>query len=362
MRDTGKLLWCTAVLVAIGCTDAPLAGPELSDVSPAIAVGNTRHLSAAATKLMSRNLYIGFDVDETIQALATGDPDIIQGAIEKAITTLIATDFPARAAAVAQEVDLLRPDVLGLQEVYDMDVTVPGLPEIHLPFLAILQQALADRGLNYVVAAEIQTTDAQLPGISLIDHDALLVNPDRVTVSGSDAQLYTYNLGDPLGIGIAIVRGWTMIDASINGTELEIWNTHLESGSDPAIVGLRGYQAAELVGRASTELPVMVMGDLNDQLGSPMYDAFTTGGFDNVWQVLEPTSPGYTCCHAADLSNVVAHFEFDQRIDHVFVRGLESIEGTVLRTGVLPAERVKGPYYKVYASDHAGLFAALMVP
>jgi endonuclease/exonuclease/phosphatase family metal-dependent hydrolase len=360
MKNATRLLWLTAGLLAVGCSDDPLVAPQPTDDEVTIETMRWHGHRTEPVKVLSRNLYIGFDVDETIAALATGDMEVIGPAIEKAVMTLVATDFPTRAAAMAREVDLLRPDVFGLQEVYDIDVTIPGLPEIHLPFLTILQQKLAARHLNYVVAAQITTTDAQLPYISLIDSDALLVNAHRVQVLGSDAQLFTYNLHDPLEIGIDIVRGWTMVHAKIRGRELEIWNTHLESGPDEQIVGLRGLQAAELVGMASTEMPVIVMGDLNDELGSPMYDVFTAGGFDNVWQELRPWLPGYTCCHAADLSNWFPHF--DQRIDHVFVRGLPHVKGSILRTGMWPWERVRGPYYKLWPSDHAGLFAALMVP
>ena len=178
MKPAVRLLSLAAVLFAIGCSDAPPLGPDTSD-EVTIEAMRWHGFKTPPVKVFSRNLYIGFDVDETIGALATGDPATIYAAIATAVNTIVATDFPARAAAVAREVDQLRPDVIGLTEVYDIQVNIPGLPPIDLPFLEILQAKLAERGLNYVEAAKVTDTDAQLQGISLVDHDVILVNPDR---------------------------------------------------------------------------------------------------------------------------------------------------------------------------------------
>jgi endonuclease/exonuclease/phosphatase family metal-dependent hydrolase len=85
-------------------------------------------------------------------------------------------------------------------------------------------------------------------------------------------------------------------------------------------------------------MPVIVMGDLNDELGSRMYSVMTGAGFENVWAVLRP--------------------RLDERIDHVF----GSVRGTIFLTGRWPWERVRGPYYKLWPSDHAGVFASLKLP
>lgn len=73
------------------------------------------------------------------------------------------TAFPLRAEALADEVAKARPHVLGLQEVsqIDVDLNPVGVPlVIHQDFIAILQAALAARGLNYVVAASIENINA----------------------------------------------------------------------------------------------------------------------------------------------------------------------------------------------------------
>jgi endonuclease/exonuclease/phosphatase (EEP) superfamily protein YafD len=61
------------------------------------------------------------------------------------------------------------------------------------------------------------------------------------------------------------------------------------------------------------------MGDLNDVPGSLMHQVLTGVGFTDIWAALRPGVVGFTCCHAADLSDRIP--EFDERIDYVFARG-----------------------------------------
>jgi endonuclease/exonuclease/phosphatase family metal-dependent hydrolase len=347
------------ILCATACDDNSPTQPELGDIE----ARRGQWRGADHIGVLSRNLYIGFNVDKTIAALANPDPNDDAAAIQNAIETLVATDFPTRAGAIADEVARLKPDFLGLQEVYELDIDIPGLPLIGLPFLEIFEAALAQRGLNYQVAAQNTLTNAQLPGISLIDHDVLLVNAARVEVHESAGEQFGANLGDPFGIGVSIVRGWTRVRATVAGEEVKVWNTHPESGADPAIAGLRALQMGELAAMANAELPVIVMGDLNDEPGSLMYDVMIQAGFADVWAELRRRPEGYTCCHADDLSNDRANM--DQRIDYVMARGLghgrRAVRGSIGLSGMRPWERVAGPYYPLWPSDHAGLHAELLL-
>lgn len=359
MRALVNLGALSLMLFVAACDDTSVTDPQMGEDSGI----------EARIGVLSRNLYIGFNVDETIAALATGDAGTVQAALEAAIQTLSATDFPTRAVAVADEIARLKPDFVGLQEVYELDIDLNpafGVPRIELPFLPVLQQALAARGLNYVVAAQNTVTDALLDDpllgtIHLVDHDVLLVNAERVEVHESAGEQFSVNLGDPFGIGVNIVRGWTRVRATVAGRDVEVWNTHPEAGSDPAIVGLRTLQMGELVAQASTELPVIVMGDLNDEPGSPIHEVMTGAGFEDLWAELRHPASGYTCCHADDLSNDVVNM--DQRIDYVMVRGFadgaERVERMIELVGILPWERVDGPFYRLWPSDHAGVYARL---
>ena len=364
MRNAAKCGALVILLFAAACSDAPLTEPDLGD-DAAVDARWGRH-GHPAVSVLSRNMYIGTDVDTVLWTLVN-EPQNIEYVLQTVIQVFLATSIEARAGAMAEEVERWEPAVLGLQEVYYVALNIPQLGiDTTLDFQQIFEDSLAARGLDYVEAARVTDTDADLSafGIRLVDHDVILVDPSRVALNSSDGQLFTYNLGD-VGFGIEIVRGWTMIDATIAGTRMEVWNTHLESGDDPLIVGLRGLQAGELVGLASTELPVVMVGDFNDELGSPMYDVMSDiGGFADAWRQLRGWSPGFTCCHDKDLSNIVA--KFDQRIDYVWARGLEQqrgrLKGFVRRTGLLPWERVDGPLYRLWASDHAGLYAQLRLP
>jgi endonuclease/exonuclease/phosphatase family metal-dependent hydrolase len=103
------------------------------------------------------------------------------------------------------------------------------------------------------------------------------------------------------------------------------------------------------------------MGDLNDTPGSPMYNLLMSTGFTDSWAALRPGARGLTCCHVADLSDKVA--DFDQRIDYILTRGFArsdgTLQGSVDHYGNVPADRLDGPAYPIWPSDHAGLVAAL---
>lgn len=322
------------------CSDGNLlapAGPAALDASRA-ATPSPSPAAAPRIVAMTRNLYIGADVDVVIAALASPDPTDDLPALVAAIGTLEHTAFPARAAALADEIATHRPHVVGLQEVERLDIDLRGLGlpiVVQLDFLAIVQAELAARGLHYHVAAQVQNlVAAPLPGISLVDHDAILVDGDRVAVDAVLAQrTFTANIG-VVAPGVNLVRGWVAIAATIAGMPVVVASTHLESGNDPAggLALLRAAQAGELVASLGSAAPVILLGDLNDVAGSPMYQVLAAAGFRDAWRELRPGAAGFTCCHAADLSNRVAARELDQRIDYVLARGL----GRATRSGPPP--------------------------
>ncbi|PYP30757.1 MAG: hypothetical protein DMD49_09680, partial [Gemmatimonadetes bacterium] len=140
-----------------------------------------RDPQALGVTAMTRNLYIGADVDVVIAALASPDPADDVPTLLDAIAVLQHTDFPTRAEALADEIARPRPDVIGLQEVEQLhiDLTSLGLPvAINQNFLAILGAALARRGLHYAVAGRVTNVTAFLlsGAINLTDEDVILVN------------------------------------------------------------------------------------------------------------------------------------------------------------------------------------------
>jgi endonuclease/exonuclease/phosphatase family metal-dependent hydrolase len=317
--------------------------------------------AAGELRVITRNLYVGTNVDAVISALRTPDPGDDFAALIAAVQTLQQTDFPARAAAIADEIARARPHAVGLQEVSQIDITLPPLGvDLHQDFLATLLNELAERGLEYEVRGQVRNIEAApFPGISLVDFDVLLVQSD-VPVLAVTSQNFSVNVGE-VAPGVTLKRGWVSATIAVDGTEVTVANTHLESGNVPGFAELRAAQAGELAEAIATAPRAVILGDLNDAPGSPMYQALAAAGFIDVWRALRPGVVGNTCCHADDLSNQLP--ELEQRIDYVFARGLErehaGLIGRVERLGEVPADRIPGPAMPIWPSDHAGLSAEL---
>jgi endonuclease/exonuclease/phosphatase family metal-dependent hydrolase len=354
------LLTALVLCLATACSDEsgdgagnPF-GPETEPITEA-----PQHREPDIT-VMTRNMYVGADVDAVIAALVTPDPADDQSALLTAIFTLEETDYPRRAAAMAREIARARPHVVGLQEVSTIDISLPPLGvEVHLDFLPVLLAELQSRGLNYDVAARVRNIDASpFPGVSLIDEDAILVDRRRVAVRETNGARFSANLG-PVAPGVVLARGWVTAAVTIEKRAYTIASTHLESGDAPGLDQLRAAQAAELVQVIAGSAPTIVMGDLNDVPGSPMHQVLLSAGLTDVWPLLR-NGPGHTCCHTSDLSNRVQ--QFHKRIDYVFVRdGKEGgrVSGEIRRIGDDPDDRVPGPEHRLWPSDHAGLVARL---
>lgn len=354
-----------AALLMIACADQIPVAPSRVPMHDIVAPPP----SAREITVMTQNMYVGADVDLVIRALATPDPNDDLAALLLAIQTLGKTDFPARAAAIADEIARARPHAVGLQEVsqIDVDLTPLGVPAVvHQDFLALLQAALAARGLNYQVAAESNNIHVSLVSglVSLADHDALLVDAGRVTVNSASAQNFSVNLGQ-VAPGVVLVRGWAWARTTIGGQPITFATAHTESdlaGAPPGLVAqIRAAQAGEMAATLAQDSRVILMGDLNDVPGSPEYGVLAGTGYADTWVALHPGADGLTCCHLADLSDQIA--KFDQRIDYIWTRGFAgtngNIQGSVDRFGNVPADRLAGPDYPIWPSDHAGLLAAL---
>jgi hypothetical protein len=324
----------------------------------------SRGRGAQDITVMTQNLYPGANLDLVLEALVSPDPTDDLPSLAFALQTFLETDFPTRAAAIADRIGRERPHAVGLQEVFVFDLDVNfGVPvQIYVPFLAILQEQLAARGLSYVVAAQNHNfTLSPFPGITLSDFDVLLVDAGRVTVESGMGHTFTANL-PPLG-PLQILRGWVTATVLIDGRRYALASAHPEAGHAAGYAELRAAQLAELLGMVPTGMPAIVMGDLNDTFVSPMYQAILAAGFTDVWTELRPGVAGATCCHADDLSEHVARF--DQRIDYVFARGFgrppAGLQGQISLAGEVPADRVAGPVHPLWPSDHAGLIATLLV-
>ncbi|OLD19823.1 MAG: hypothetical protein AUJ01_05235 [Acidobacteria bacterium 13_1_40CM_3_65_5] len=354
-----RLLWIVPATLLLACAEqnpvAPLPSYNITSPPP----------GARAITVMTQNLYVGSNVDLVIQALATPDPNDDFAALMVAIETVGKTAFPARAEAIADEIARARPHAVGLQEVstINVDLRPLGVPAVvNQDFLAILQDALAHRGLHYQVAATATDINASLVGglVSLVDHDVLLVDADRVTVDAASGQDFSVNVG-PVAPGVSLIRGWVWARTTIGGQPYTFASAHTEANLAGAPVELleqiRRAQVAEMIATVGPSSAVVLMGDLNDLPGSPMYQLLAGSGFTDTWAAIHPGADGLTCCHVADLSDPVARF--DQRIDYIWTRGFNAVKGSVDRFGNVPSDRLAGPSYPIWPSDHAGLLASI---
>jgi hypothetical protein len=322
---------------------------------------------ASRIGVLTRNLYVGTDLDAVLTALVSSDPQDDLPALLAGIRTLQETDFPRRAEVFADEIARTRPHVVGLQEVAttDIDLIPLSIPiTLHLDFLPALLTELSERGLPYAVAGLVENIEAApLPGISFLDRDALLVDASRVEVISATGSNFAHNIGT-VAPGVVLKRGWVTATVRIEGRVLTVASTHLESGESPQLDQLRAAQALELVTALGSASPAVLMGDLNDVPGSPMYQVVTGAGFADTWSELRPAVQGFTCCHLPDLSNQVEAFH--ERIDYVLARGLagpgSDLLGQVTVIGDQPSSLIPGPVHRIWPSDHAGVFAEILLP
>lgn len=328
---------------------------------------------------MTRNLYLGADMEPVVRAARTGDPSALINAGSIAWAAVVKTDFPARAEALAREIEQAQPLLVGLQEVSlyrtgpldSSSGAPPNADEVQYDYLKILCQQLEERGLLYRPVAVTSNLDVEFPGLTaeglrdirLTDRDVILAltNPGKSVLRLSNAQTATFtcNISLPVGLSglsVPLRRGWGSVDVTTaGGKTLRFINTHLEP-YDNEVQGLQGEEL--LNGPAKTDLPVILLGDLNsraDGTGTPTYGNLIRAGFEDAWSVTRPNEAGYTFGHLPDLSNTTTDGFLTERIDLVLFRGaLSALDADVV--GEKPSARTPSG---LWPSDHVGVVATL---
>jgi len=374
-------------LLTLGaCRDDVLAPPQ-SRLAPQFERDLSGEGSGGIT-VMTRNLYVGANVDLVIQAVNT-DPNSVPQVVAAAFQQLQHTDFHVRAEGIADEIARNRPHVVGVQELSLIRIQTPGdfqpfnAVDTVIDFLGVLQAALGARGLQYI-AYTVPETDVEVPmltgfdpstgptfsDIRLNDYDALLIRADLPVANVTSANFI--NLA-PLFGPLPLLRGWIAADVTVGRTTFRVLSTHLEA-SNPTF---SGPQAGELVTLlAGVRSPVVLLGDFNSGPGDDetAYRILTGAGFADVWTAGRPRGLGLTCCSNPDLDNPTTGDVYDKRIDLVLVRDqlrrrqvndrndfLDDARIAVV--GEEPWERLLAPGgYRLWPSDHAGVVATLHLP
>jgi len=300
----------------------------------------------------TQNLYIGADLQPIF--LSTSLAEAL-AATANAINDVKLNDFQKRATAIATEINNSgAPLLIGLQEASIINIS-GSLGTLSLDYTSILLKALTDQGLSYgVVGSNSYTTSLNVPGVisaSVIDQDVVL---GRTDVAGftttSTAVDYTANLsGTLLGQNITIERGYVDVNATLNGTEFQFIDTHLEPNNEL----VRNAQATQLANDlAGDTIPTIVVGDFNSNPGTTPYNIMLSAGFTDVPASLGVTGP--TCCQDDDLNNPTSILS--NRFDYIFGRDLAAIFAATLITDT-PFEDIRPRW----GSDHAGVVATVAI-
>ena len=139
---------------------APGACDDQSPLAPADETYTVDRAGSPALTVMSWNIYVGADLT---QLLAVQDPSQIACGVSAVYADVLATDFGARAVAIADQIEAFRPHVIGLNEVSTFDFVYETIPFLEdLEFLAVLQAELASRGLDYAAPVDARSTNFEI--------------------------------------------------------------------------------------------------------------------------------------------------------------------------------------------------------
>jgi hypothetical protein len=383
-----------------------LAAPAVAGVltvlltisSPALAGKDNAHRAGQITA-MTQNLYVGAEILSI--AVAPGLCELMDAA-NTAVEQVLANDFPQRADALAALIAAEAPDVVGLQEVFQVIFSdLAQNPVFFEDYLALLLAALNDQGASYYAAATRSSAPITVPADSdgdcdpnnpslgaadylatIIDHDVILCRDD-VVCSNPAMNNFTYNASAPIpGGGVLVIeRGWVSVVATVKGRNYRVLDTHLEVDSNTAFRAVQFLQALELAAALdimrADGLPQVALGDFNSddspipptcELPFPCFSSYQVmagAGFQDAW-LLRGGKPedGFTCCQDEDLLNVDSHLT--TRIDQVWARGSVNHYGGPevrgVRARVLGAEQSdRSVPDGLWPSDHAGVVADLVL-
>ena len=318
-------------------------------------------------KVMTWNLSDGADL---APVLAATTQEQLFAAVGTAYNGIIATNFPERAKAIAKQIEIQNPDIIGLQEAILLRTQTPAdgpatpASNISYDHLKILIDSLEERDLHYRVVVNQTGTDIEAPGlfstglmdVRLTDRDAILVREDgeTFTVSNPQGAQFAAKISLSSLVGpINLPKSWVSLEVTLtSGEKAKVVSAHLE----PLSPVIQVAHAAELIGGpANTALPVILIGDFNskaDSTGTQTYSNLIAAGFSDAWSI-NGRGNGFTCCQEPDLNNSASLL--NSRIDLVLFKGNFEVKKTEL-VGESNKDKTSDG---LWPSDHAGVVADL---
>lgn len=372
-----------AAALAGACADAPEpTAPALDEAVQARSSWSPVTAGEPFT-VYTQNVYLGGDTGPIFSLDLSNLPAVLQ-ATNLFWAQVKASDVPARAAAIVDDLDERRPHVVGLQEVFRFVVVDPrnGAVLDYVDLLAAIQAEIAARGLPYEVVRVQANTSSALPmaldfsvgqiskALSFTDRVVAIRRTDTpVAASAQGTYAATFSLGP-----VVLKRGWIRLSVEHEGVPYHFVTTHLET---QGLAPIQAGQTAELLGSVVAGLDgvTILAGDLNSDAAAgpgapswtPTYGTLVAAGFVDAWtqSAQRPWDPGFTCCQDADLRNGAS--VLDERIDFVMIRAsddpsaAERVPGSV-GVEILGEEQADRTASGLWRADHAGLVAGLRLP
>jgi len=380
-----RLLLTLSVVVALAsgaCDDDGPLGPD----SPSFSTGRA---GPSALSVMTWNVYVGADLT---QLLGVEYDWQVPCAVNDVWEDVVATDFPARAVAIADQIEASAPHVIGLNEVSTFDFAVDDSKD--LVFLDVLEAELASRGLAYAVPVDPTTFEpavstnfqVQLPivfgecpvqpteAITYTEYDVILLRDD-VSYTGANHDNFEQPLPLPLPGGVTLPKfsGWASVDIEHKDLPYRVFTTHIEPAdtgpcqTDAVLLFIHTEQAGELMQELdNSPYPVILTGDLNSDASgctTPTYPSLIGDGFVDAWTLGRPLGDGFTSNQADDLLNGASALW--HRIDFILYRDAFTTRTGQFRgsshaelVGEEQADRTPGG---LWPSDHAGVVADLRI-
>jgi endonuclease/exonuclease/phosphatase family metal-dependent hydrolase len=369
---------------------APLAVSLAVFLAVPVASADRGEHRGQTVRVMTRNIYLGADLSPAIRAISLAVFIDANGAVLRQVA---AANFPVRAKGLAAEILDNEPDLIGLQEVALWRAGPPSLAPllggstsattVRYDYLQLLleelntdhvryQPVVVQTEFDYEAPADENGTGGDGPSpivnaelnARLTMRDVILARVGHgvhttAPTGGNFRQLLTLSI---LGRPVTVTRGWTSVDAKVRGgDQFRMINTHLEA-FDPRTVhpSLRSLQAGELVapgGPADSDLPVVLVGDLNsdDDTVAPddqqAYRALLNAGL-----VERSTNTPLSCCQSSYDLTTGSVDEFDHQVDHIMTNAPTTV--TLIDSTVTGREMRNG----YWNSDHAGILSTLRIP
>jgi endonuclease/exonuclease/phosphatase family metal-dependent hydrolase len=372
-----------------------LLAAALGAVALVAAIPSGADAKPGDVKVMTRNLYLGADLTPGVRA---GSLQQLVNAAGTILNSVDANKFGTRAKGLAAEIRSQNPDLVGLQEAAlwrtapcTKSPIPPEATTVRYDYVKLLLAQLNKGKTRYKAVVSQNEFDFEIftnldgneatsaPGCSfgaelngrLTMRDVILVKRGVKTTRARKGNFDTLLQVKPAGVPVNVTRGWTSVDAKVEGAKVRFVNTHFEAFDSEASnntnkgtsVGngqVREAQAKELVAgpAAHNKLPVILVGDLNSDTktevkpGDSLAYKVVTGAKFAERSATKPLG----CCIEANLLTTSGGgklSDMNHKVDHVLTdspKHLKLVRGTV--TGRTRA-------HGFWDSDHAGLFSFL---